>query len=163
MDTNINISLERADNELILCKSIFLLSENSNVKKEVFTLPENITFYSAVIAHAYYGIFYSAKAYLISKGITIPIQGQHNAVYQKFKQLSKKGEIDEELLSIYSDLRIKAETLLEIFDKEEENRTTYTYHNLPQANKEPAKKSIENSQFFVSNMKALIQHIGKSK
>ena len=75
MDSNINLCLERADHELLLSRTLHLLSENIKAKKDIFSLPENITFYSAVIAHTYYGMFYSAKAYLISKGITIPIQG----------------------------------------------------------------------------------------
>ena len=159
MDSNINICLERADNELLLSKAIYLLSESGDLKKSKFNLPEDITFYSSVISHAYYGIFYSAKAYLISKNVPIPEQGQHNAVYYKFKQFVKKGDIDKELLNIYNDLRIKAKTLLEILDKEGENRTTYTYHTLPQANKEPSEKSIENAQNFVSNMNALIKNL----
>ena len=100
MDSNIDIALNRADNELLLARAVQLISENAKVKKETFTLPEEITFYSAVISHAYYSIFYSVKAYLISKSITIPEQGQHNAIYQKFKQFVKKGEIDKELLVI---------------------------------------------------------------
>ena len=53
--------------------------------------------------------------------------------------------------------------LLEILDKEEENRTTYTYHKLPQANKEPAGESITNAQFFISHIKALIKHQNKDQ
>ena len=47
--------------------------------------------------------------------------------------------------------------LLEILDEEEEKRTDYTYYTLPQANKEPAEKSIENARIFLSNIKAIIQ------
>jgi len=57
--------------------------------------------------------------------------------------------------------RIKAEMLLEILDKEEENRTMYTYHKLPQANKEPAQESITNAQFFISHIKAIIKNQNK--
>lgn len=158
MDSNINICLERADNELFLANSIHLLSSDSKIKLETFKLPEKITFYSAVISHSYYSIFYSAKAYLLSKNITIPGQGQHQAVYFKFKQFVKQGAINNELLKIYNELKIQAENLLDILDKEAENRTTYTYHQLPQANKEPAQESINNAQTFVSHMKALISH-----
>ncbi len=83
MVSNFKICLERADNELYLAGSIQILSDNSKLKKEYFNLEESITFYSAVISHAYYAIFYSAKAYLISKGIDIPEQGQHQHVYFK--------------------------------------------------------------------------------
>ncbi len=69
MDSNIEISLERANNELLLARAVHLLSQNAEVKKETFNLPEKITFYSAVISHSYYSIFYGAKAYLKSQRI----------------------------------------------------------------------------------------------
>ena len=110
MDSNTDLVLNRADNELFLARAVYLLSENSKVKKEIFSLPEEITFYSAVISHAYYSIFYSAKAYVMSKNSTIPEQGQHNAIYQKFKKFVKEGDIEKELLIIYEDLRVNHPT-----------------------------------------------------
>jgi len=157
MVSNFDLCIERADNELHLARSIQLLSENSKLKKEYFNLEEGITFYSAVISHAYYAIFYSAKAYLISKGIDIPEQGQHQQVYYKFKKMIKTGELDKELLDIYEDAKIKAEALLSILEDEKEKRTTFTYKTLPQANKEPAEKSIENAILFIAHIKAFLR------
>lgn len=158
MDSNINICLERSDNELILARAIQNLSQDSGIKKDNFHIPEEMTFYSAVIAHAYYAIFYSSKAYCLSKGEALPEQGQHSAVYYKFKKYVKNGEINDELFELYKDAKIKAEALLQILDEEEENRATYAYQKLPQANKEPAEKSISNAAFFISHIKALISN-----
>ncbi len=156
MVSNFNLCIERADNELYLARSIQLLSDNSKLKKEYFNLEDSMTFYSAVIAHAYYAIFYSAKAYLISKGINIPEQGQHQYVYYKFKKIIKTGELDKKLLNIYEDAKIKADSLLLIMEDEKEKRNTFTYKTLPQANKGPAEKSIENAQFFIVHIKAIL-------
>ena len=163
MDSNTNLCIERSENELALAKAIQYLSENEKTKTEIFNIPKETTFYSGAIAHAYYAIFYSAKAYIISKGIKLPEQGQHQAVYYKFKKFVNEGQINEELLALYNEIKIKAEMLLEILDKEEENRTVYTYYKLPQANKEPAQKSIDNAQFFVSHIKALIGQVSKQE
>ena len=162
MDSDTNICLDRANNELLLASAIHLLSNEPKVKEETFNLPREITFYSAVIAHAYYSIFYSAKAYLISKGFAVPEQGQHNAVYQKFKKIVKTGELNHELLIIYEDTKVKAEILLSILEYEEEKRTEYTYKKLPQANKEPAEKSLENASFFISHIKEFINLSSRS-
>jgi len=72
------------------------------------------------------------------------------------KKLVKLGDLDKELISIYEDAKIKAETLLSILEDEEEKRTQYTYKSLPQANKQPAESSIENTRFFVSHIKAFL-------
>lgn len=161
MDSTTSICLSRSDNELMLAKAIQHLSEDSKIKKDIFSIPQDITFYSAVIAHAYYAIFYSAKSYLIFKKENLPLQGQHSAVYHKFKRYVKNGEITKDLLSLYDDAMVKAEVLLQILDDEEQNRTQYTYQKLPQANKEPAQNSITNAQFFVSHIKVLIQQKGE--
>lgn len=152
MDSKDRLLLERAEHEIVVSELLHRLSEDSP-EKAVFNVSLGSTFYSAVISHAYYAIFYSAKYYLLSKNITIPEQGQHNFVYQKFKKLVKIGELDKELLEIYEDTKIKAETLLLILEGEEEKRTEYTYKTYPQANKEPAEKSIENAKFFVAHIR----------
>jgi len=158
MDITIKSCIDRADNEIILAMAISQLSEDAKIKKETFNIPEEITFYSGVIGHAYYSIFYGATAYLISKKITIPEQGQHNFVYQKFKKIVKTGELDKELLEIYDEAIVKAETLLSILELEGEKRTKYTYKSHPQANKKPAEKSIENAKFFISHIKTFISN-----
>ena len=60
--------LQRAKNELDLAKAIFKLSTNNKLKTE-FELKEDSTFFSNAISNAYYCIFYSAKAFLFTKGI----------------------------------------------------------------------------------------------
>lgn len=156
MDSKDETLIERAEHEIAVSEILDKLSENIP-EREALNVSSGATFYSAVISHAYYSIFYSAKYYLLSRNITIPEQGQHNFVYQKFKKLAKAGELDEELLKIYEDAKVKAETLLLILEGEEEKRTEYTYKTYHQANKEPAEKSIENAKFFVSHIKKFVE------
>lgn len=75
----------------------------------------------------------------------------------KFKNIVKTGELDKEFLKIYEDAKVKAEALLLILEDEKEKRTKFSYKTLPQANKEPAEKSIENAQFFVTHIKAILK------
>jgi len=157
MDLAANSLLERADNELIAAKTLKKLSEEVKFKKDA-DIPLEITFYSSVISHAYYCIFYAAKSYLISKSIPLlSTQGQHQQVYFKFKQLVLNGIIDKELLDIYESVMIKAEALLGIFNEEKTKRKAYTYETIPQANKSPAEDSISNAITFISHIKNLIQ------
>jgi len=115
-------------------------------------------FYSSVITHTYYSIFYSARAYLVFKGIKIPEQGQHQAVYYKFKRFVEEGVMEKELLEIYEDAKIKAEVLLGIFENEKDKRSSFTYKTLAQANVEPAKESIENTIIFLSSIKGVLEN-----
>jgi len=127
------------------------------VSLTIFQIAEEFTFYSAVISHSYYAIFQSAKAYLISKGVAFSEkQGQHQKVYYGFKKYVKNGTIDSELLKIYDTVKVKAKELLEILEKEREERGKSTYETLPQANKEPAENSLANAQKFYSNIYYLI-------
>src|SRR3989344_9268688 len=99
MDSTIDLCLKRADNELILAGIIHRVSQETQLKKDTFKIAEDFTFYSAVISHAYYAIFHSAKGYLISQGVTFPEkQGQHQKVYYEFSKRVKKGVIASELL-----------------------------------------------------------------
>jgi hypothetical protein len=50
----------------------------------------------------------------------------------------------------------RAEELLGIFSKEKKKRGTFTYQKLPQANKEPAKESLDNVLFFFKNVNKLL-------
>ena len=156
MDSDINLSLERAQNEILLAQSVKLLTEDAKIKREVFKLDEKVTFYSAVIAHAYYAIFYAARAYVVSKGVNLPEQGVHSAVYSAFRKFVRQGKIAAELLELYEEVKVKAETLLEIFEEEKENRTKFTYKTLAQANKRPAEDSLENARIFFTQIKELI-------
>jgi len=155
MDLEVKLLVERAENELLAARTLKMISENAALKNSIELRPES-TFYSAVISHAYYTIFYCAKAYLLSKKIPLPEQGQHQAVYFGFKKLVREGQITEDLLKLYDEVKVKAETLLEIFETEEENRTKFTYKTSAQANKEPAESSIKNSQLFFSYIRDLI-------
>jgi len=156
MDLKDELLIKRAEHEIVASELLYKLSEDSP-EKTILNVSSGTTFYSAVISHAYYSIFYAAKYYLLSRKINIPEQGQHNFVYQKFKKFAKTGELDKELLEIYEDAKIKAETLLLILENEEEKRTEYTYKTYPQANKEPAEKSIENAKFFVAHIKKFVE------
>ncbi len=156
MDLKDKPLIERAEHEIATSELLYRLSEDSPEKAALHVTLGN-TFYSAVIGHAYYAIFYSAKYYLLSKNMSIPEQGQHSFVYQKFKKLAKTGELDKELLEIYEDAKVKAEMLLSILEDEEEKRTEYTYKTYPQANKEPAEKSIENVKFFVAHIRKFVE------
>lgn len=156
MDSPTDLCLKRANNELILASIIQRVSNENPLKKDVFQIDQDLTFYSAVISHAYYAIFNSAKAYLISKGVVFPRQGQHQKAYQEFSKNVKKGVINKELLKMYDEVKIKAEELLGIFEKEREKRGKFTYERLPQANKQPAEESLENAQKFYRQIYALI-------
>lgn len=157
MDSKASLFMQRADNEMLAAISLKKLSEDEK-GLTAFALPKGTTFYSSVISHSYYAVFYSAKAYLISKNIELPSkQGQHQQVYFKFKKLVKEGIIDKELLKIYEDVKIKAEALLDIIKTERTKRHDFTYETLPQANKSPAEESLKNAEFFLSHIKKFIE------
>ena len=64
MDFEHKIYLARAENELNLSIMIQKISDNTKMQIETFGMKES-TYYSATISHAYYSIFYAAKAYLL--------------------------------------------------------------------------------------------------
>jgi uncharacterized protein (UPF0332 family) len=156
MESLVKLYLEKAENELVLAESLFKISSN-NILKEKLEVSSDNTFYSAVITHSYYCIFNSAKAYIISKGVKVSEQGQHQAVYHGFRRFVLQGVADKELLNIYEDLRMKAEALLDIFRNEKEKRTTFTYKTSAQANIEPAKESMDNAGKFFKNINYIIK------
>ena len=61
MDSLVEIFLNRAENELLVAERLFQLSIDAESKK-FMKIPENFTFYSSVISHSYYAVFYSAKS-----------------------------------------------------------------------------------------------------
>ena len=85
MDSMVEIFLERADNEILVAESLKTLSGEVNIKEE-FKLPSKITFYSAVISHSYYAIFYSAKAILLTKNINTSAPEVHKKTLNYSKQ-----------------------------------------------------------------------------
>ncbi len=154
MDLEVSLLIKRAENELLAARALKKISEDTSLKISA-ELPSDTTFYSSVISHAYYAIFYSAKAYLIKRGVMLPEQGQHQAVYFAFKKLVRETQIIADLIAFYDEIKLKTETLLEIFETEGENRAKFTYKTLAQANKEPAESSIRNAQLFFSYIKNL--------
>ena len=152
MDSNIKLLLERAENELDLAKMIYTTTEDKNIQTEVFHLGKVQTFYSSVISHSYYCIFYSVKAYLLMKGTKTEAPEIHKKTFKAFKKFVSEGAVSEELLKIYEDVLIKAETLLEIFKSEKRKRGEFTYQKIAQANREPANQSLENAKTFFSNL-----------
>lgn len=145
---DLKLYLERAENELILAKAICTLTENEKLQREAFEIKSPLTFYSAVISHAYYCIFYSAKAYLLKKGIIVDAPEEHRKTYEEFKKLVLEGVIDVELLKFYEQAMIRAERLLGIIKAEKKKRGDFTYQIIPQANQEPAKESLDNAREF---------------
>ena len=67
MDSKVELYLKRARTEINI--GILLLRSSGNRLLNDFDIPEDETFYSGVISHCYYSIFYSAKAILLTKGI----------------------------------------------------------------------------------------------
>src|SRR3989344_8002769 len=114
MDLNFKLYLEKANNEIKLAEIVLFLSNNKNLQTEIFKIENPETYYSAVISHAYYCIFYSAKAYLAKKEIKTEAPEEHKKTYGEFKKLVLQGIVDEELLKIYEEIIVKADTLLGI-------------------------------------------------
>ena len=156
MDSMVKIFLERADNEILAAESLKKLSEEPDIKKE-FKLSSKITFYSAVISHSYYAIFYSAKAMLMVKNIKTSVPEVHKKTFKLFKSVFvDTGILDVKLLEIYKEIVVKADELLEIFREEKWKRGNFTYKTIPQANKEPAEDSLNNAKIFFSNISKVI-------
>ena len=121
MDSNTKLYLERAENELRLAEMIMQLSINQDIQTKIPEINKTDTYFSSVISHAYYSIFYTAKAYLIIKGIITKIPNEHKKTYNQFKKFVSQGIVDKELLILYENVLIKAETLLGIFKIEKKS------------------------------------------
>lgn len=151
MDFEYKIYLARAENELNLSLMIQKISDNKDLQISTFGMKED-TYYSATISHAYYSIFYGAKAYLLTKGIKTEAPEEHRKTFLEFSKLVDAGIIDVELLNVYRNIMVRADTLLHIFAMEKGKRGDFTYKRIPQANQEPAQESIKNAQFFVKSI-----------
>ena len=150
--------LQRAENELIAAQVLFDISSNPQLQRVQFKLEKDFTFYSSVISHSYYSIFYAAKASLIELGIKTDAPEVHRKTLEAFERhLVKTGKLDVELLKIYQKIVVKAEELLGIFSKEKGKRGRFTYQKLPQANREPAKESFDNASFFFKNINKILR------
>lgn len=157
MGSLIDLYLDRSNNEILVAKSLKRLSEQEEDKVS-FDLPEDISFYSSVISHSYYAIFYAAKALLLTKGIVTKSPEVHKKTFEEFKKnFVDTNELDVSFLKIYKKMIVRADELLEIFKDEKWKRGHFTYQTIPQANKEPAEDSLKNSKFFVSNVMKTIK------
>jgi uncharacterized protein (UPF0332 family) len=157
MDSMAEIFIERAGNEMIAAESLKMLSEESGAKED-FRIPQDTTFYSSVISHSYYAIFYAAKAILLTREIRTSWPEVHRKTLESFKEaFVDTGVLDVALLNIYKEMAIRADTLLEIFRTEKRKRGEFTYTTIPQANREPAEDSLKNARIFVSNIKKAIR------
>ena len=158
MNGETELYLQRAENELIAAQMLFDISANPALQREQFKLEKEFTFYSSVISHSYYCIFYSAKAMLINNGIKTNAPEVHKKTIIAFDDsLVKTGKLDVELLRIYQKMIVRAEELLEIFSKEKGKRGAFTYQKLPQANRDPAQESCNNASFFFKNINKIIR------
>lgn len=157
MDLNYKIYLLRAENDLKLAKVIFKISIDKNIKTHIFNISDNETFFSAVISHSYYSIFYCAKAYLLKNNIKTKSPNEHKNTYDEFEKLVKKGKLDLELLNYYKELILKAEELLGIFKLEKKKRGDFTYKKLSEANQSPSEDSLNNAKLFYKNIYNLLE------
>src|SRR3989344_2152330 len=152
MDSDTKLYLERAGNELKLAEIIMQMSINKDIQTKIPTIDKPDTYFSSVISHAYYSIFYTAKAYLVVKGIITKSPQEHKKTYNEFRKLVSFGVVDKELLRLYEEVLVKAEELLGIFKIEKKKRGEFTYQRISQANLEPAKESLENAKTFLKNI-----------
>ena len=158
MNDETELYLQRAENELIAAQMLFDISSNPQLQRVQFKLEKEFTFYSSVISHSYYSIFYSSKAILAKTGIKTEAPEVHKKTLEAFeKYLVKTGKLDVELLKIYQKMVVRAEELLGIFSKEKGKRGRFTYQKLPQANREPAKESFDNASFFFKNINKILR------
>lgn len=158
MNDEAELYLQRAETELVAAKMLFDISSNQKLQKEQFKLEKEFTFYSSVISHPYYCIFYAAKSSLIEIGIKTEAPEVHKKTVEAFERhLVKTGKLDVELLIIYKKMVVRAEELLGIFSKEKGKRGEFTYQKLPQANKEPSKESFDNASFFFKNINKILR------
>ena len=160
MDIRIKLYLERSENEIRLATVLRNLSNSDDKAK--FGAEKNDTFYSSAITHAYYAIFYAAKALLLTRNINTEAPEIHKKTFESFKtEFVDSGILDVQLFKIYKEMLIRADVLLGIFELEKRKRGTFTYKTLPQANLEPAIESIENGKTFIKHIKVVLEKLSK--
>ena len=156
MDLEVELLILRAEDEFLLATSDLKLSIDKKAK-ETMGIQENKTFFHSVISHSYYSIFYSAKAYLLNKGIKTETPSEHLKTYQELKKLAKEGVLSKELLNIYKDEIEKANFLLKIFKEEKTKRGSFIYNVKSEANKPYAQESIDHAKTFISAIKSILE------
>jgi len=156
MDSEVKLYMQRAEDEFLLSQKDMSISTDDDAKNAL-GIPKGKTFFHSVISHAYYCIFYSAKAYLLSKGIRTHPPEEHKKTYLEFKKMVKAGLVEKQLLKLYETETGKAENLLSIFFTEKKKRGIFTYKVKSEANIPYAKESVSNSQEFASSIKAILE------
>ena len=155
MDSKVELYIKRARTEMNM--AIVLLESSNNKILHEFNIPEDETFYSGVISHCYYSIFYCAKAMLLTKRIDTKAPEVHKKTLNAFKeQFINTGILDTKLFLIYKKMIVRAESLLEIFRAEKRKRGDFTYNTIAQANIEPANQSLENAKTFFKHCNAYL-------
>jgi len=155
MDSKVRLYLKRARTEINT--AILLLESSNNKILNDFEISEDETFYSGVISHSYYSIFYCAKAMLFTKNIDTKAPEAHKKTLDAFKkEFINTGVLDAKLFMIYKKMIIKAESLLEIFRAEKKKRGDFTYNTIAQANIEPANESLKNAKTFFKHCNAYL-------
>lgn len=151
MDSKADMYFQRVKSELESAEILEKVSGNPKLKQSFVIAPES-TYYSGVIAHAYYSIFYSAKAMLLAKQVETESPEVHKKTLDAFKkEFIDSGLLDAKLLVIYRQMLVRAETLLGIFRAEKKKRGDFTYNTIPQANQEPAEESVRNAKEFIKH------------
>lgn len=111
MDSKVNLYLKRARTELNM--GLLLLKTSNNEILNRFDIPIEETFYSGVISHCYYSIFFCAKSMLLSKGIETKAPEIHKKTLDAFKeQFIDTGLLDTKLFMIYKQMVVRAQFLL---------------------------------------------------
>lgn len=155
MDSKVRLYLKRARTEMNM--GVLLLESSANKLLNDFDISEDETFYSGVISHCYYSIFYCAKAMLLTKNIDTKAPEVHKKTLDEFKKHFIDSRIlDMKLLIIYKKLIVKAESLLQIFKSEKKKRGDFTYNTISQANIEPANESLKNAKIFFKHCNAYL-------
>ena len=158
MDALAELYLQRAETELVAAQVLLEISNNEELQREQFKIEKNFTFYSSVISHSYYCMFYSAKAILINDGIRTYAPEDHKKMIDAFENhFVKSGKLDVQLLMIYQRMIMRAEELLGIYSLEKGKRGKYPSQKLPQANLEPAEESLENASLFFKNISSVLR------
>lgn len=157
MDSKVDTFTKRARTELESAEILFEVSGKKEIR-ENFEISEESTYYSGAISHAYYAIFYCAKAMLLAKNIETESPEIHKRTFDKFKEVFiDTGLLDASLLMIYKEMIIRAETLLGIYKTEKKKRGDFTYNTIAQANISPAQESINNAKKFLKHTMAYLE------
>lgn|SRR3989338_3671078 len=157
MDLRVNLWLNRAHNELTTAQVLKRVSEEPSLKKE-FQIQASATFYNGVISHAYYAIFYAARAALLLEKIEVVAPDIHTKAYNRFKNVFvDTGKLNKHLFKYYTSTFVKASDLLQIMEAEKKKRGDFTYTTIPEANQSPAEESITNALQFISHIRTFIQ------